>query len=157
MIGQIWGARVLQSGGDLPDCDANDDRTRPGFGKSSHDQDRRESTWIPSLLISLRGEYALICRPRSLLLIGSGTSSFARAVPHVPKFESFERFHRSSGIPRSLGRTSYSVESSDYLGLPDVAQVDGRLGRSERIPRYTDPTYRMHSRCRKQSDSPLNP
>jgi hypothetical protein len=24
MIRQVWGARVLQSGGNLPDCDAND-------------------------------------------------------------------------------------------------------------------------------------
>lgn len=48
------------------------------------------------------GESALICRPRSLLVIGS-LDEFARdGNPHVPRFESFERFRRSIRDPEII-------------------------------------------------------
>jgi hypothetical protein len=48
------------------------------------------------------GESALICRPRSLLVIGSLDEFVREGGPHVPKFESFERFRRSIRDPEII-------------------------------------------------------
>jgi hypothetical protein len=45
------------------------------------------------------GESALICRPRSLLVVGSLAEFLRDGQPHIPKFESFERFRRSIRDP----------------------------------------------------------
>jgi hypothetical protein len=48
------------------------------------------------------GESALICHPRSLLVIGSLDEFVREGNPHVPRFQSFERFRRSIRDPEII-------------------------------------------------------
>lgn len=45
------------------------------------------------------GESALICRPRSIMVVGSLVEFTREGNPNVPRFESFERFRRSLRDP----------------------------------------------------------
>jgi hypothetical protein len=67
------------------------------------------------------GDAALICRPRSLLVIGSLAEFLRDGQPHVPMFESFERFRRSIRDPEIITfdelyeRAAMSVALSNTL------------------------------------------
>lgn len=69
------------------------------------------------------GDRVFVCRPRSLRVVGRLGQFVRRGLPHVAKFEAFERFRRSLGDPEIVTfdelyeRAAMMVEFSDRRGV----------------------------------------
>lgn len=76
------------------------------------------------------GETVFVCRPRSLLVVGSLDQFVRDGAPHVAMFESFERFRRSLRDPEIVTFDELFARAAMSLALADQAEVEiGSAGR----------------------------
>jgi hypothetical protein len=70
------------------------------------------------------GDTVFVCRPRSLLVVGSLDQFIRDGEPNVPMFESFERFRRSLRDPEIVTFDELFARAAMSLALADQDQVD---------------------------------
>lgn len=70
------------------------------------------------------GDSVFVCRPRSLLVIGSLDQFIREGEPNVPMFESFERFRRSLRDPEIVTFDELFARAAMSLALADQGQVE---------------------------------